>query len=87
MKIFADHFVELRKRLDAAVAAYNDVAGSLETRLLPMARRFREVGVATEEIPTLPLIERASKGFQAPELTEEPADPAPPALTAVARRD
>jgi len=87
MKIFAEHFSELRKRLDAAVVAYNDVAGSLEQRLLPMARRFREVGVATGEVPTLPLIERASKGFQAPELVEEPADPTRPALTAVARRD
>ncbi len=97
MTTLAQHFERLRQRLDGAVSAYNDVAGSLENRLLPMARRFRELGVAADEIPTLPLIERAPRGFQAPELAEPPADRpedaaphlglAPPAPRALASGD
>jgi DNA recombination protein RmuC len=50
---FADCFDDVRKKLDGAVQAYNQAAGSLEARVLVSARRLRELDVTTaEEIPT-----------------------------------
>lgn len=50
---FADCFDDVRKKLDGAVQAYNQAAGSLEARVLVSARRLRELDVTTAaEIPT-----------------------------------
>ena len=49
---FADHLDEVRKRLDGAVQAYNEAAGSFESRVLVSARRLKELKVTTaEELP------------------------------------
>lgn len=52
---FAEHFDDMRKKLDGAVQSYNQAAGSLESRVLVSARRLRDLDVTTE--PELPLIE------------------------------
>lgn len=46
---FTGHFDDVRKRLDGAVQAYNAAAGSLEARVLPTARKLRELEVTTSE--------------------------------------
>ena len=46
---FADRFDEIRKRLDGAVQAYNEAAGSFESRILVSARRLRELEVTTAD--------------------------------------
>ena len=49
---FADRFDDVRKRLDGAVQAYNEAAGSFESRVLVSARRLKELKVTTaEELP------------------------------------
>lgn len=40
----AEHWSRLGERLGQAVEAYNQSVGSLESRVLPAARRFRELG-------------------------------------------
>ena len=50
---FADRFDDVRKRLDGAVQAYNEAAGSFESRVLVSARRLKDLEVTTaEDIPT-----------------------------------
>jgi DNA recombination protein RmuC len=46
---FANHLAKLRSSLDRAVGSYNDAVSSLETRLLPTARRLRAVGVGEDD--------------------------------------
>ncbi len=46
---FANHLGKLRSSLDRAVGSYNDAVSSLETRLLPTARRLRAVGVGEDD--------------------------------------
>jgi DNA recombination protein RmuC len=49
---FADRFDDVRKKLDGAVQAYNDAAGSFESRVLVSARRLKELKLTTaEELP------------------------------------
>jgi DNA recombination protein RmuC len=59
---FADRFDEVRKRLDGAVQAYNEAAGSFESRILVSARRLRELEVTTApELPPADPIERVPR--------------------------
>ena len=49
---FADRLNEVRKKLDGAVQAYNEAAGSFESRVLVSARRLKELKVTTaDELP------------------------------------
>ena len=59
---FADRFDEIRKRLDGAVQAYNEAAGSFESRILVSARRLRDLEVTTAaELPPADPIERVPR--------------------------
>lgn len=65
----AEHFDTLRKSLTRAVDAYNEAVGSLDRRVLPAARRFRELGAGTaDEIDALEPVDRMASAVQAPEL-------------------
>lgn len=60
LKIFTDHLDKLRRGLEQSVAAYNRAVGSLESRVLITARRFRELGVAGKGSPEVAPIEEST---------------------------
>lgn len=66
----ASHVDDMRRALERAVDAFNRSVGSLETRVLPAARRFKELGAAPGEdiAPVLPL-QTMPRTLQAAELT------------------
>ena len=52
LAVFAGHLDEVRKKLDGAVQAYNQAAGSFEARVLVSARRLKELEATTaQELP------------------------------------
>ena len=64
----ASHLEDVRRGLERTVEAYNRVVGSLESRVLPAARRFRELGAAPSgEIPALPPVDHAPRALHVPD--------------------
>lgn len=62
---FAEHLAKLGKNLDASIGAYNKAVGSFDTRILPGARKFAELGIAsTDAVAELEQIERAARSVQ-----------------------
>jgi len=72
MRVMANHLTELGKNLAKTNEAYNKAVGSIETRVLPAVRRFRELGaVGGEEMAVVEPVETTPRRLTAPELTEE----------------
>lgn len=67
----AEHFATLGDRLGGAVDAYNRTVGTLESRVLVSARRFRELGAATgEEIAEVEVVEQQARELRGGESGE-----------------
>ena len=45
LAIFAQHLAKVGKHLDGSVEAYNKAVGSYNSRLLPSAQRFKQMGI------------------------------------------
>jgi DNA recombination protein RmuC len=68
MKTLAEHIGEIGKGLEKANSAYNSAVGSMESRVLPAARRFKDLGAASgNEIPLLSPVTAAPRGLMAAE--------------------
>jgi len=68
MRVLAEHVTNVGGGLQKANEAYNKAVASIETRVLPAARRFKELGAATgDEIPALSPVETTPRTLLAPE--------------------
>ena len=78
VRILANHFGDVRKGLDGAVAAYNKAVGSLEGRVLVSARKLKDLGAATrEDIKPVEVIDTSTRSLQAEELQPEVGEQLP----------
>ncbi len=59
---FAEHLTRLGKSLDSSVGHFNKAVGSFETRVIPSARKFTEMGVHEKKsVDSVPPIEKLSR--------------------------
>ncbi len=73
IRVLADHFIDMGKGLDKATGAYNKAVATLESRVRVSARRFKELGAATEkDIEVLDTIDTAPRALQAEEMCALP---------------
>jgi DNA recombination protein RmuC len=64
MSVLAEHLESIGQALTKSVHAYNKAVGSLETRILPAARKFKELGIASDkDVPALESIEAAPRAL------------------------
>lgn len=81
--VFTRHLQRVGNSLTKATESYNDAVGSLETRVMPSARRFESLAVATEQaMPGVSPIDVSSRQLSLPELhagggTETPPEVSP----------
>lgn len=76
LRTTADHLDTLRRALTKSVESYNAAVGSLESRVLPSARKLRDLGATTgAELPALEPIVTTTRTPAAPELSAEPPAP------------
>ena len=67
-----EHFAKVGRGLDTAVRSYNETVGSLETRVLPSARKFKEHGISPAgELAPLNVVDRSVRPVSAAELSPE----------------
>jgi DNA recombination protein RmuC len=61
------HWIKLGKSLDRSVQTYNEAVGSLESRVLPAARKFADLdaGVHGVEIEQVAPIEKTTRALAA----------------------
>ncbi len=75
MRTLMEHVAGIGGGLGRAVDAYNQTVGSLETRLLPAARKFKELGAASgKDIPEIEPVGRLPRQLD----TSGPEDPTKP---------
>jgi DNA recombination protein RmuC len=66
------HFGDLGTHLEKAMKFYNSAVGTLESRVLVSARRFKDLGVGSSvaDLPVLEPLELPVRGLRSPELTD-----------------
>jgi len=65
---FVGHFETVGTGLERSVDAYNKAIGSLELRVLPSARKFKELGAATgEDIPQIQTVDDTPRSLVVPD--------------------
>jgi len=72
MRTLAEHISDIGNGLEKASGAYNSAVGSLENRVLPAARRFKELGAASgDEIAVIEPVDTQPRQLTILELKKE----------------
>ncbi|MBI4030978.1 MAG: DNA recombination protein RmuC [Proteobacteria bacterium] len=73
--IFGEHMQKLGGNLNTAMNTYNRAVGSLESKVLPGVKKFKELHIQTgaKEIPDLPPLEETPRSLSSPELLDDGA--------------
>jgi DNA recombination protein RmuC len=72
LRTMGKHFDDVGKGLKRATDAFNQAVGSMQTRVLPAARRFRDLGAAAGgEIPPLEPVDEQARELTAPEFPQQ----------------
>jgi len=62
VSVLTGHFSDMRRGLERAVDSYNKAVGTMETRVLVTARRFKELGASTgKEIESLEALDKTPR--------------------------
>jgi DNA recombination protein RmuC len=62
LSTFSEHLARLGRSLDSSVDAFNKAVGSYDSRVLPGARKFSELGVTgNDKPPGVEQVERATR--------------------------
>lgn len=71
VSVFGGHMENVGKGLEKAIGSYNQAIGSLESNVLPQARRFKDYQVAqgAKDIEPIKLVETSTRQLSSPELT------------------
>lgn len=78
ISVMAGHFAQVGEALGKATMAYNRSVGSLESRVLVQARRFKDLGAAVgEDIPEIETVSNVPRQLAIPGLEPEDEEPAP----------
>jgi DNA recombination protein RmuC len=64
MSTLAQHFDNIGANLEKAIGAYNKAVASMESRILPSVRRFKELGVTgSDEIPVIEQVDQTPRSL------------------------
>lgn len=64
MSVLAKHFDDIGGAIEKAISAYNKAVGSMESRVLPSIRRFKELGATSaDEIPVIEQINQRPRNM------------------------
>lgn len=67
---FGEHLSRLGRSLNGSVETYNKAVGSFDTRILPSARKFTEMGIkARKQVPEPEQIDHIARSIETPEET------------------
>jgi DNA recombination protein RmuC len=67
LAVLGEHLARLGRSLENSVRSFNQAVGSFDSRILPSARKFTELGITSrKEVPEIDQIEQGTRELQTP---------------------
>lgn len=71
LAVFSDHLAKLGKSMDSSAKHFNNAVGSFDTRIIPSARKFKELGISEKKSLKQPeQIETATRSLETTEIED-----------------